>query len=606
VLGDWSEAANVYRQSLPLEGGNINTLSNAPVLSNYNNTDATEVTNPNSGIGQIGLNSTQWPVIQLYDLSIETFNVVYEQAGADEVVTLNYDSDDLDDYASMKLDRNSATQEAQVHLTITDNQLNIDPTAEDIVSFYVGTVNQGVSWMNKSATWTATDYKPYNNQFDDNGKLSIVNNTNGESILVSDTTVDDTSADQNIIFYESGENSGIFLNYDDSDDANLEIEKNAKRGFSATFDYNDAAQSLIVANANGVIDMEETSVGDVWNSGEALTVTLVDQDLNKNTLSNEDLVLANTTNSQLIPSLQIGSPLILDSTSADIVSVTDYSKIAFYTNATIVQSVGVESTPYIMDTGYTGKDLNAIDTVNTYFSYDVTSFTNGTTTDAIKQVCLSTAAGKDIVCGTGKSSIVEITAQGTTVAGTGATDKIWLNITKNQAYGSAQSLTAIPVIADVFSFGTENGVGVNNAIYRLLLEETGDNTATFVGSIEYEMLNQVNINSTATYTELSVIDQDVDIIIEQDMTDEDSPRVNYYDKGADGVKTQIADQVEAPTHNGVVSFDLDNYKIGDTVVVTLDDQDMNTDSELIDVYTASSTDSKVGNGSTSGLILDYI
>ena len=80
------------------------------------------------------------------------------------------------------------------------------------------------------------------------------------------------------------------------------------------------------------------------------------------------------------------------------------------------------------------------------------------------------------------------------------------------------------------------------------------------------------------------------------MTDEDSPRVNYYDLGADGVSTQIADQVEAPTHSGVVSFDLDNYKIGDTVVVTLDDQDMNTDSELIDVYTTNATTDKVGAG----------
>ena len=37
------------------------------------------------------------------------------------------------------------------------------------------------------------------------------------------------------------------------------------------------------------------------------------------------------------------------------------------------------------------------------------------------------------------------------------------------------------------------------------------------------------------------------------MTDEDSPRINYFDLGADGVSTQIADQLEAPTHSGVVS-----------------------------------------------------
>jgi len=75
------------------------------------------------------------------------------------------------------------------------------------------------------------------------------------------------------------------------------------------------------------------------------------------------------------------------------------------------------------------------------------------------------------------------------------------------------------------------------------------------------MLNQINIDKPATYTALSTVDQDVDIIIEQDMTDEDSPRVNYYDLGADGVSTQIADQMEAPTHDGVVSFDLDNYRL---------------------------------------------
>ena len=50
-----------------------------------------------------------------------------------------------------------------------------------------------------------------------------------------------------------------------------------------------------------------------------------------------------------------------------------------------------------------------------------------------------------------------------------------------------------------------------------------------------------------------------------DLTDEDSVRINYLDLGADGVSTQIADQQEAPTHSGVVSFDSSSYKIADTV-----------------------------------------
>jgi hypothetical protein len=41
------------------------------------------------------------------------------------------------------------------------------------------------------------------------------------------------------------------------------------------------------------------------------------------------------------------------------------------------------------------------------------------------------------------------------------------------------------------------------------------------------MLNQLNINTDATYTDLYTIDSDIDIIVEQDMTDEDSPRINF-------------------------------------------------------------------------------
>ena len=94
-----------------------------------------------------------------------------------------------------------------------------------------------------------------------------------------------------LVFWESAENSGVFTNTDDDDDANLNVHQYAKRGTTATFDYNDSAQSYIVQNDFGVIDMDESSVGDEWNSGETLTVTLIDQDLNKNTASDEDLVL---------------------------------------------------------------------------------------------------------------------------------------------------------------------------------------------------------------------------------------------------------------------------------------------------------------------------
>ena len=60
--------------------------------------------------------------------------------------------------------------------------------------------------------------------------------------------------------------------------------------------------------------MDESTIGDEWNSGETLAVTLIDQDLNKNTLSDEDMSMTSSYNST-IPSLQIGSPITLGSDS---------------------------------------------------------------------------------------------------------------------------------------------------------------------------------------------------------------------------------------------------------------------------------------------------
>ena len=174
------------------------------------------------------------------------------------------------------------------------------------------------------------------------------------------------------------------------------------------------------------------------------------------------------------------------------------------------------------------------------------------------------------------------------------TDTLHLNFSSANA-SPLVGQTGDSFYADIFTFGDR----VNNAIYRMLLEETGDNTATFVGEVEFVMLNQINNDLLSTYTSITTLSDEIDIIVHEDLTDEDSPRINYLDLGSDGVSTQIADQVEAPSHSGVVSFDSDNYKTADTVVITLDDQDMNTDSELIDVYITSSNDHVGENAATS-------
>jgi hypothetical protein len=346
--------------------------------------------------------------------------------------------------------------------------------------------------------------------------------------------------------------------------------------------------------------MVESSVGDVWNSGEEMTVILKDQDFNKNTLSDEDIVIS----SPLVPSLQVGSPLSLgNGTTIGGASITEAG--AFY-NGTTVSSFSkiaevdasyappFEETTIDIVTDITVGDLFALNDSGrfAFINYDITSLTSDTVITGIAivdkddNVLATTNATGSLVKGLEALDIAGYSGSTT------SSDLVTVNFTATQAIDAGDDF-----YVDFFSFRSDDTAKANNAIYRLYLEETDDNTGEFIGSVEYLMLNQLNTDKTATYSDWLVTASDeIQIIVHEDLTDEDSPRINYLDLGADGVSTQIADQVEAPSHSGVVSFDLDNYKIADTVVITLDDQDLNTDSELIDVY-VTQADDLVGDNS---------
>jgi hypothetical protein len=94
--------------------------------------------------------------------------------------------------------------------------------------------------------------------------------------------------------------------------------------------------------------------------------------------------------------------------------------------------------------------------------------------------------GNPAATGTGFSTVVS----GTTITQP-------LSGTVVVTFTSSNSAIAVgdQFAADFFSFGGS----VNNAIYRVEMEETGDNTATFEGTAEYVMLNQINFDQAATY-----------------------------------------------------------------------------------------------------------
>ncbi len=618
-LGQALGATTSTGASTTLLGAAAGVITNPPTLSDYNSTNnvggdpVTMNADQSSTVGQIGINNTEWPFIQLYDFTQGAFDIVLSQAGQDEVVTLDYDSTGLDGFAGIEADRLSATQGSDVHLTISDQALNIDPTNEDVVVFLV-TGTQTMSFTNGTAPNTTTEglaqnvetgdkgfYQAETMGFGDNGVLKITYDANGvgTNVFTDTVTADDAYNDNYLVFFEGGDSTGVFSNTDDNSESNLEVNSAALRGTTATIDYNDSGVSFVVSNDFGTLDMDEASVGDEWNSGESLAVTLVDQDLNKNTLSDESMTL--TTHQTLIPSLQIGSPITLETTSTfeqATMTCGTFNKICTIASVPAGDLYDNHAGTVQLTLPDTVADFRAISDGASfvYLNFDLSEVATSLGTiiltdgDTLLTVAAVNSANLGFV------QLGAISAVGT--AGITETANLAINFTETDT-----TLATVDdfLYADIFTFGDR----VNNAMYRFLLEESDDNTASFEGDVEFVMLNQINNDLAGTYSGITATSDSITIIVHEDLTDEDSPRINYLDLGSDGVSTQIADQVAAPSHSGVVTFDSANYKTADTVTVTIDDQDLNTDSSLLDVYITSQSDHVGENAaSSSAYVMD--
>ena len=100
-----------------------NVVREARALSNGTTTDF---------YGNIGLGPNLWPFIQLYDFTrYQTYDLVYERGGADEVISLTYDRPG----SGISFDKEHYGLNHEVGVTITSNEFNIDPTDEDSWTF---------------------------------------------------------------------------------------------------------------------------------------------------------------------------------------------------------------------------------------------------------------------------------------------------------------------------------------------------------------------------------------------------------------------------------------------------------------------------------------
>jgi hypothetical protein len=559
--------------------------------------------NLTDNIGQIALADLDtWPFIQTYDFN-PTGSVVieYNKAGVNELSTLTFDTPSPTfsiDRASPDGNNYNIPLNAQIFMEIGDPMLNIDPTTADEWEFTHAT--GAAFYRTGSNAVTIADIG-----FGSNGKL-VTTVSGGGTVLLTTQANADTGSSSKLGIFETGANTNIFATGDNADKSTLIVNTStAVTGKAGTITYDGDAHSLVIVSYFGELDLDETSVGDEWNSGEALTVTLIDEDLNKNTLADEDLDVNDTT-VLLVPSLQIGSPELLSTgtviagtTMTLPVTIDNFSNIARATATGATTGYSDKSDRVEIHTDITVAEVRALATASgtnfVYLNYDVRSLmTVDPTTMLVQDASNSNLFAATIVVDledldSTQSILAVVTpTESMVTAGTGTLTEadgiIFSFFTTTPAVAASD-----PFVIDFFSFGDK----VNNAIYRMELEESGDNTSIFEGSIDYIMTNQLN-QLAGTYDGIATISDAIIIIVTEDLTDEDAPRVNYLDYGADGVSTQIADQQDAPSHSGIVDLDLDTYKIADTVLVTLTDMDLNTDSSLIDIYVAQLSD-KVDN-----------
>ncbi len=340
-----------------------------------------------------------------------------------------------------------------------------------------------------------------------------------------------------ITITEQGPNSGIFGSYDESDTSVIKITDAAKRGTSASIDYNETPVTILVGFNFATIDIKPIDAE--WSSGEEIPLSLVDGDANKNSRADEDLDLFNPGVS-IIPTLTTGKPVTLHNLAGPTLTggtvtlnepVQKFSERAMLKTGSATTTVlahlsgAVGGTTLTLPLG-TMDDLFKSTPINKanfhgfiLLNYDVRSLTN-TPGSGINTVDITLAGVSDNSVPANPfittNTFLGQPLQGLILLNEGAFENLaagtplTVTFTANGIAGALPGNTVFPVAADIFGYGflndgRETNERIANQIIRLELEETGDNTSTFDGTLEYTMINQLNILDPATYTGLTPI-----------------------------------------------------------------------------------------------------
>ena len=379
-------------------------------------TDAPTLSDPNGDQSNLGqrihvLNASghgTWPYIIAQDLNDD--NII---AYGDD--SINVEFGNTDDETSIFLSNPTPGANAEIHVTVVDPALNIDPTGADIWQYDLSDNDANrttVEWAKNGTLNTAfTEAQLSDLGFGDNGNLA----TGSEGILVpgnSTAAPNSTSCCtvDTVIMTESGSNTDVFESFDLNGNAQLKTAVDAAVDTVILWSYGGDTVDMIITYDDASLSMD---AGGDWVAGTAIPVSVTDGDANKNPTSEETLSIGDPLH--VIPTIKVGSPLTLgggysgdhpNMQTGDVIT----SNSTCMTTWTAALSIGVNPCPAGVRFGTTagGADygLNVYNTSDN--SERLRIIMNGTTTGAPESANASTTFWLNITTGHTKADLTNL------------------------------------------------------------------------------------------------------------------------------------------------------------------------------------------------------
>ena len=291
-----------------------------------------------------------WPFVQTYPFS--SIEIHYNKAGGTQITSLEFD----ENADGLSLDRDNYPQGAQVHATIGDHRLNIDPTRADV---WTWNMTSGDKYYSAAAVVAVNTDDPGDQitagtqtsqvcagciidiDFGGQGsdaiiELAEVDNrelpypTIVEQVEFSaavgddpDTDVNEERAQVDAVSAEAwftvrevgGPNSAVFAATNLADESILTVSDTAARDSAAYITYDGDTTDILVKHSEATIEIQ--SPDDVWTSGLAIPIVVVDGDVNKNSRADDDLSVSDI--NSIVPTLVTGDPFTLSEISDEII-----------------------------------------------------------------------------------------------------------------------------------------------------------------------------------------------------------------------------------------------------------------------------------------------